>query len=231
TGEEYEENLKLEEEKRAADEKYRYKQRQIKELQENLQSMEKNFDTVLKQEALVQEQKKEKQALVLQLNKDIEEQKPKLERVIKQCSRLSREIQSLKKTKTETQEERDIDLRELKSFNRTIDKLLADVLEANPDLTTPFQMYFHQNTHCCWVALLQATIRSSYFTYRDFCTLMSKLLSFRSSRSTSSGSSQTSSLKVIDLSLPINTPAEAAAVGSQPSSRASTSSICKNKKK
>ncbi|NXQ92155.1 CCD39 protein, partial [Nyctibius grandis] len=145
TSEEYEEKLKLEEEKRAADEKYRYKRRQIKELQENLQSMEKNFDTVLKQEAFFQEQKEEKQALVLQLNKDIEEQKPKLERVLKQCSRLSREIQSLKKTKTETQEERDIDLRELKSFNRNIDKLLADVLEVNPDLTTPFQTYFHQS--------------------------------------------------------------------------------------
>ncbi|KFW10077.1 Coiled-coil domain-containing protein 39, partial [Eurypyga helias] len=142
TREEYEEQLKLEEEKRAADEKYRYKQRQIKELQENLQSMEENFDIILKQEALFQEQKKEKQALILQLNKDIEEQKPKLERVIKQCSRLSREIQSLKKTKTQTQEERDIDLRELKSFSRTIDKLLTDVLEANPDLTIPFQVYF-----------------------------------------------------------------------------------------
>lgn len=46
--------------------------------------------------------------------------------------------------KTETQEERDIDLRELKSFSRNIDKLLVDVLEANPDLTTPFQMYFYQ---------------------------------------------------------------------------------------
>uniref|UniRef100_A0A8C0FX91 Coiled-coil domain-containing protein 39 n=1 Tax=Bubo bubo TaxID=30461 RepID=A0A8C0FX91_BUBBB len=145
TSEEYEEKLKLEEEKRAADKKYRYKRRQIRELQENLQSMEKKFDIVLKQEALFQEQKKEKQALILQLNKDIEDQKPKLERVIKQCSRLSREIQSLKKTKTETQEERDIDLRDLKNFNRTIDKLLADVLEANPDLTTPFQMYFHQS--------------------------------------------------------------------------------------
>lgn len=50
----------------------------------NLQSMEKSFDMVLKEEALFQEQKKEKQALILQLNKDIEEQKPKLERVIKQ---------------------------------------------------------------------------------------------------------------------------------------------------
>ncbi|KFO94570.1 Coiled-coil domain-containing protein 39, partial [Buceros rhinoceros silvestris] len=144
TSEEYEEKLKLEEEKRAADEKYRYKQRQIKELQENLQSMEKNFDAILKQEAFFLEQKKEKEALVLQLKKDSEEQKPKLERVIKQCSRLSREIQSLKKTKTETQEERDIDLRELKSFSRNIDKLLVDVLAANPDLTTPFQMYFYQ---------------------------------------------------------------------------------------
>ncbi|NWQ74557.1 CCD39 protein, partial [Columbina picui] len=142
TSEEYEEKLKLEEEKRAVDEKYRYKRRQIKELQENLQSIEKNVDTLLKQEAFFQEQKKEKQALVLQLNKDIEEQKPKMERVIKQCSRLSREIQSLKKTQTETQEERDIDLRELKIFKKTINKLLADVLEANPDLIAPFQMYF-----------------------------------------------------------------------------------------
>lgn len=50
----------------------------------NLQSMEKKFDVVLKQEALFQEQKKEKQALILQLSKDIEEQKPKLERVTKQ---------------------------------------------------------------------------------------------------------------------------------------------------
>ncbi|NXA51452.1 CCD39 protein, partial [Nothocercus julius] len=142
TSEEFKEKLKLEEEKRAADEKYRYKRKQIKELQENLQSMEKGLDVILKQEALYQEQKKEKQAIILQLNKEIEEQKPKLERVIKQCSRLSREIQSLKKTKTETQEERDIDLRELKDFNRTIDKLLADILEANPDLTPPFQTYF-----------------------------------------------------------------------------------------
>ncbi|NXD10380.1 CCD39 protein, partial [Nothocercus nigrocapillus] len=142
TSEEFKEKLKLEEEKRAADEKYRYKRKQIKELQENLQSMEKGLDVILKQEALYQEQKKEKQAIILQLNKEIEEQKPKLQRVIKQCSRLSKEIQSLKKTKTETQEERDIDLRELKDFNRTIDKLLADILEANPDLTPPFQMYF-----------------------------------------------------------------------------------------
>ncbi|KAM4659956.1 coiled-coil domain-containing protein 39 [Amazona ochrocephala] len=226
TSEEYEEKLKLEEEKRAADEKHRYKQRQIKELKEKLQSMEKSFDMVLEQEALFQEQKKEKQALVSQLNKHIEEQKPKLERVIKQCSRLSREIQSQKKTKAETQEEKDIDLRELKSFNRTIDKLLASVLEANPDLTMPFQIYFQQsNLELPTIAFAGGSQGS------QSPSSQSSLASIRSSRSTSSGTSQTSSLKVIDLCLPIDSPAEAAAVGTQPSSRASTSGICKGKRK
>ncbi|NXB56982.1 CCD39 protein, partial [Struthidea cinerea] len=138
--EELEEKLKLEKDKRDADEKYRYKQRKIKELQENLQSMQQHFDIVQKQQALFEEQKKEKQALILQLKKDIEEQKRKLERVIKQCSRLSREIQS--QSGTHTQEERDIHLRELKGFNRTVDQVIADVLEANPGLTAAFQMYF-----------------------------------------------------------------------------------------
>ncbi|XP_065700830.1 coiled-coil domain-containing protein 39 [Patagioenas fasciata] len=220
TSEEYEEKLKLEEEKRVVDEKYRYKQRQIKELQENLQSMEKSFDTLLKQEAFFQEQKKEKQALVLQLNKDIEEQKPKLERVIKQCSRLSREIQSLKKTQTETQEERDIDLREMKIFNKTINKLLADVLEANPDLIAPFQMYFHQSN----LELPKIASAAGSQSSRSSST-QSSVASTRSSGSTSSGSSQTSSLKVIDLSLPIDAPGVDA-----PSSRDSTSDICKRKK-
>ncbi|NXY02224.1 CCD39 protein, partial [Pteruthius melanotis] len=136
--EELEEKLKLENDKKDADEKYRKKQRKIKELQENLQSMQQHFGIVQKQQALFEEQKKEKQALIFQLKKDIEEQKRKLERVIKQCSRLSREILS----GTETQEERDIHVRELKGFNRTVNQVIADVLEANPGLTAAFQMYF-----------------------------------------------------------------------------------------
>ncbi|XP_061308436.1 coiled-coil domain-containing protein 39 isoform X4 [Pezoporus flaviventris] len=191
-----------------------------------IKTMEKSFDMVLKQEALFQEQKKEKQALVLQLNKDIEEQRPKLGRVIKQCSRLSREIQSQKKTKMETQDEKDIDLRELKSFNRTIDKLLASILEANPDLTMPFQIYFQQSNLELPAIASAGGSQGSQSPFSQ-----SSLASLRSSRSTSSGTSQTSSLKVIDLCLPIDSSAEAAAVGTQPSSRASTSDICKGKRK
>ncbi|XP_052543079.1 coiled-coil domain-containing protein 39 isoform X2 [Tympanuchus pallidicinctus] len=218
TSEEYEEKLKLEEEKRVADEKYRYKRRQVRELQEYLKSMEKNLDSLLKQEAIFQEQNKEKQTVILQLNKDIEEQKPKLERVIKQCSRLSREIQSLRKTKTETQEEKDIDLRALKNFSKTINKLLADVLNANPDLTTSFQKYFHQfNLELPTVVSVGGSQSS------PSPSTQSSLSSSRSSRSTNSASSQTSLLKVIDLNLSVNIPAEAAAASSPPSSRTSSS--------
>ncbi|NXF02028.1 CCD39 protein, partial [Smithornis capensis] len=141
TSEEQEERLKLEEEKRVADETYKNRRRQIKELEENLQSMEQHLDVVQKQKTLFQEKKKEKQDLILKLKKDIEEQKRKLERVMKQCFRLSREIQSLY---GETQEERDIDLRDLKSFNKTINQVISDVLETNPGLTATFQMYFDQ---------------------------------------------------------------------------------------
>ncbi|XP_065604397.1 coiled-coil domain-containing protein 39 [Cyrtonyx montezumae] len=218
TSKEYEEKLKLEEEKRVADEKYRYKRRQVRELQEYLQSMEKNLDALLKQEAIFQDQNKEKEAVILQLNKDIEEQKPKLERVIKQCSRLSREIQSLKKTRTETQEEKDIDLRALKTFSKTINKLLVEVLNANPDLTASFQKYFHQfNLELPTVASVGGSQSS------PSPSTQSSLSSRRSSRSTSSGSSQTSLLKVIDLNLSVNVPAEAAAASSLPSSRTSNS--------
>ncbi|XP_009998336.1 PREDICTED: coiled-coil domain-containing protein 39 [Chaetura pelagica] len=222
TSEEYKEILKLEEEKRAAAEEHRNKQRRIRELQEDIQSMERNVDQVLKQKALLQEQNKEKQALILQLNKDIEEQKLKLERAIKQCSRLSREIRSLKKTKTETQEERDIDLRDLKSFKKTIDKLLAEVLEANPDLMTPFQMYFKQANLELPTVASAGSSRSS----RAPSTHGSGA-STPSCRSTRSGSSQTS-LKVINLSLP--TSPEAAAVDSEPPSKASTSALYECKK-
>ncbi|NXK60497.1 CCD39 protein, partial [Sylvietta virens] len=142
TSEELEERLKLERDKKDAEEKYRKKQKQIKELQEKLQGMQEHFVVIQKQQALFEEQKKAKQALILQLKKDIEEQKQKLQRVIKQCSKLSREIRSKSEDGIETLEEKDVHVRELKGFNKTINQVIVDILEANPDLTAAFQMYF-----------------------------------------------------------------------------------------
>uniref|UniRef100_A0A7M4EUF6 Coiled-coil domain-containing protein 39 n=1 Tax=Crocodylus porosus TaxID=8502 RepID=A0A7M4EUF6_CROPO len=227
TSEEYEEKLQLEEEKRAADEKLRYKRRRTKELQEDVQSMENTLAIMLKQEAAYQEEREEKQAYVLQLNKVTNEQKPKLERIMKQCSRLSREVRSSKKTKTETQEEKDIDLRELKDFNRTIDKLLVDVLEANPDLIKPFEAYFQQSG----LELPTAASSGSSHSSRSSSS-QSSAASGRSSRSNKgSVSAQVSLPKVVDLSLSISPPASATGASSRSSSAASSSSnLCSRKK-
>ncbi|XP_020665130.3 coiled-coil domain-containing protein 39 [Pogona vitticeps] len=165
--EEHEEKLKLEEEKRAADEKYRYKRRQIKELQGDIQSMQSNLDMLLKDEALYKEKIAEKKAIVTRLSKEVDEQKPKLERVTKQVARLTREIRALKNTQSETQEEQDIDLRALKDFSRSVDKMLLDISEANPDLNTAFQRYFEQasiqlpSASCSRLSLRSSTHSSS----------------------------------------------------------------------
>ncbi|XP_053161949.1 coiled-coil domain-containing protein 39 isoform X2 [Hemicordylus capensis] len=142
--EEHDEKVKLEEEKRAADEKYRYKRRQIKELQEDIQSMESTLNALLREEAAHTEKLKEKQLRILQLTKETKEQKPKLQRVTKQVSRLSRDVRALKKSQTETFEEQDIELRELKDFCRSIDKMLFDISEENPDLEAALHTYFEQ---------------------------------------------------------------------------------------
>nr|KAF6477240.1 coiled-coil domain containing 39 [Molossus molossus] len=81
---EYELKIQLEEQKRVADEKYRFKQRQIRELQEDIQSMENTLEVIEHLTNNTKEKLLEKQAYSLQLSREIEEQKPKFERVTKQ---------------------------------------------------------------------------------------------------------------------------------------------------
>ncbi|XP_009087303.2 coiled-coil domain-containing protein 39 [Serinus canaria] len=223
TSEELDEKLKLEKDKKDADEKYKYKKRKIKELQEKIQSMQQHFNVIQTQQALLKEQKKEKQALIFQLKKDIEEQKPKLNRVIKQCSKLSREIESQREGGPETLEEKDIHLRELKAFNKTVNQVIADVLEANPDLFEAFQMYFDKYNLELPVALSPSGSQISQ-------TPQSSLPSTRGPSRRTSASSEVSPAKVVELTLPMPTPEEAAALGSQSASRGSTSGISERRK-
>ncbi|XP_054138320.1 coiled-coil domain-containing protein 39 [Melozone crissalis] len=223
TSEDIEEKLKLEKDKKDAEEKYKYKKRKIKELQENIQSMQQHFDVIQMQQALLKEQKKEKEALIFQLKKDIEEQKPKLNRVLKQCSKLSREIESQREDGTETLEERDIHLRELKAFSKTVNQVIADVLEANPDLIAAFQMYFDKYNLELPVALSPSGSQTSM-------SLPSSLPSTRAPTRRTSASTEVSPPNVVELTLPIPTPEEAAALDSQPASRGSISGISERKK-
>ncbi|CAB1317807.1 unnamed protein product [Coregonus sp. 'balchen'] len=128
SSEEYQEKLKLDEQKRAAEEKYKYKRRQIRELQEDIQN----------------ERTEETQSRIMSMNRELVSQQEKLDRVTKQCSKLTKEIRSAKKAKEETFEERDIELRELKDFNKNINKMLLVAMEEQPDLRSALHMYFVQ---------------------------------------------------------------------------------------
>uniref|UniRef100_A0A4W4FWL8 Coiled-coil domain-containing protein 39 n=1 Tax=Electrophorus electricus TaxID=8005 RepID=A0A4W4FWL8_ELEEL len=134
---EYQEKLRLQEQKRAAEEKYKFKRRQIRELQEDIEV------SAIGRSAQ-SEKTNDVQARILALSKDLTSQQDKLDRVAKQCKRLTKEIRSAKKTREETFEEQDIELRGLKDCNKTISKMLLEVMEQQPDLQATLQMYFIQ---------------------------------------------------------------------------------------
>ncbi|XP_059358337.1 coiled-coil domain-containing protein 39 isoform X2 [Carassius carassius] len=140
----HQEKLKLEEQRRAAEEKYKYKKRQIRELQEDIESMSHTLDGLLQEEAVQNESVERTQSHVLSLNKDILSQEEKLNRASKQCAKYAREIRSAKNTNEKTFEERDIELRELRDFNKSVNKMLLETMEENPDLSSALQIRFMQ---------------------------------------------------------------------------------------
>uniref|UniRef100_A0A8C1TV96 Coiled-coil domain-containing protein 39 n=1 Tax=Cyprinus carpio TaxID=7962 RepID=A0A8C1TV96_CYPCA len=134
----------LEEQRRAAEEKYKYKKRQIRELQEDIESMSRTLEGLLQEEAVQNESVERTQAHVLSLNKDILSQKEKLNRASKQCAKYTREIRSAKNTNEKTFEERDIELRELRELNKSVNKMLLETMEENPELSSALQIRFMQ---------------------------------------------------------------------------------------
>ncbi|XP_048844372.1 coiled-coil domain-containing protein 39 isoform X2 [Brienomyrus brachyistius] len=144
SSEEYQEKLRLEEQKRAVEERYKHKRRQMKELQDDIQNMKNTLEILNHDEAAQSQRTEETRSQLLILNKELSLQKEKLDRVKKQCSKLTREIQSARKTKEESSEERDINLRELRDFNRTVNKMLLEAMQGHPDLRDAIDMYFQQ---------------------------------------------------------------------------------------
>uniref|UniRef100_A0A8C4SKZ7 Coiled-coil domain-containing protein 39 n=1 Tax=Erpetoichthys calabaricus TaxID=27687 RepID=A0A8C4SKZ7_ERPCA len=136
TSEEYEEKLKLEEQKRAVEEKYKYKKRQIRELQEDTKVV--FFFLTMRNILYIHYPYLKAKCL-----KCIKRLLTPLS-FCNQCAKLAREIQSAKHSGTEIPAEQDIRLRELRDFNKSINKLLVEAMADHSDLSSILQIYFQQ---------------------------------------------------------------------------------------
>ena len=144
TSEEFEEKEKLDEQLRAVMEKYKFKRRQIREVQEDLEAMNSSLNTLAKDEQDLLELLQERQTKMAHLENELNDQKAKQERSRKHNSRMVRDIRSAKKVKGETHEERDIELREIRDFNTDIMKQIGVVVQTHGDMSTATQLYFNQ---------------------------------------------------------------------------------------
>ncbi|TRY85395.1 hypothetical protein DNTS_033861 [Danionella cerebrum] len=140
----HQEKMKLEEQRRAAEEKYKLKRRQTRELEEDVESMSKTLEVLVQEEASVNESIEKIGAHLISLNKDVDSLEEKLKRASKQCTRYSREIHCAKGSTEKTFEERDVDLRELRDLNKSVNKLLLEAMENNPELSSLLEIRFLQ---------------------------------------------------------------------------------------
>ena len=144
TSEEYEERENLEEQLRAVMEKNKFKRRQIREVQEDLETLNTSLGNLTKDEQDLVSLLNERQTKTANLEKELLEQKTKQERTRKHNSKMAREIRSVQKAKGETHEERDIELREIRDFNTNIMKHISVVVQNHDDMDATVQLYFNQ---------------------------------------------------------------------------------------
>ncbi|XP_068685794.1 coiled-coil domain-containing protein 39-like [Montipora capricornis] len=142
--EEFDEKQRLEDQMRAVMDKYKYKRRQIRELQEDLGSMQNTLDNLSADEQALVEVITEKQAKTTNLQKELDDQKTKKDRAAREAAKIARAVRSAKKSSGELQEEKDMDLRELREFNTRTMKQMGEVLHNYPDLGPSVQLYFSQ---------------------------------------------------------------------------------------
>ncbi|XP_034411583.1 coiled-coil domain-containing protein 39 [Cyclopterus lumpus] len=220
---EQQEKLKLEEKLRAAEETLKYKKRQVQELQQDLQDMDNTLESLQQEEKMEKNKIEHKHSLISKLEKEIASQQEKVDRATKQCSKLTKEIRSGQNTKTETFEEKDIQLRELKEFNKGINSMLSEAMEDKPDLRSVLEKYFLQ---------ANLSLPSSSSTPSSHRSSKTSFASFRSLASSNSSSPRASALhspvlKTVELGLDL-TLTSPPSTTSRCSSSASSSSSLKN---
>jgi len=129
TSEDFEKKQTLENQLRSVMDTFKYKRRQIKELQEDLQTISSALDTQMRDESAYQEMNEDRRSKIKQLNKDLSEQQLKLDRVQKQLGKYTREVRSRQGRNSPLMEETDMEVREMREKNRQLCKSVAAVVQ------------------------------------------------------------------------------------------------------
>lgn len=145
TSDDMEEKQQLEEQMRAVMDKYKYKRRQIRELQDDLQTMGHTLDNLTRDENAYVDLIEEKQNKIGNLTKDLDDQQNKMDRAAKQNVKYARDLRTAQKIKGETPEERDFEVRELRDRQKQATKLVGDVLSHHPEIAQAVHLYFSQS--------------------------------------------------------------------------------------
>ncbi|KAM4557423.1 coiled-coil domain-containing protein 39 [Fundulus diaphanus] len=169
---EYQEKVKLEEHLKATEETLKFKKQQVQELRQDIQDMNDTWERLLQEEREKTDKINHKQTLIAKLDKEAASMQEKIGRATKQFTKLTKEIRAGKTTKTETVEEQDIKLKELKEFNKTINKMVKKAMEDDPELRLVLEPCFQE------ASLLPPSPSSTLSSQRS-----SKMSSCRSSMS------------------------------------------------
>uniref|UniRef100_A0A3B5QLD4 Coiled-coil domain-containing protein 39 n=1 Tax=Xiphophorus maculatus TaxID=8083 RepID=A0A3B5QLD4_XIPMA len=135
--EEYQEKMQLEERLKTVEETLKLKKRQIQELRQEIQSL-------MLEEKVEKEKTRHVQGLIANLNKEAASAQERISRVMNQFTKLTREVRSAQSTRSETLEEQDIKLKELKQFNKSINNMLSKAMEEDPDLRPVLEERFQK---------------------------------------------------------------------------------------
>ncbi|XP_008431520.1 coiled-coil domain-containing protein 39 [Poecilia reticulata] len=132
--EEYQEKEQLEEELKSAEKMLKSKKKQIQELHQKIQDMNNTWESLVLEEKVEKEKIHHMHGLIGNLNKEAASVQERLGRVKNQFIKLTREIRSAQRTSSETLEEQDIKLKELKQFDKSINNMLNKAMQEDPGL-------------------------------------------------------------------------------------------------
>ena len=144
TSELAEDKDKLEQQQKSALDKMKYKRRQLREIQNDFHSMKETLKRIEEETGAMTSLQEDKSKRLAMIRQEMLEQQDKLQRAQKVVSREARSLRQAKQSSSQTLEERDFELRELRDFNRNIMKQIAEIMNSTPVAAADILVMFKQ---------------------------------------------------------------------------------------